>query len=232
MFGGVRSALLRLTPSTKEAPCDQRNTPPAPPCPDRGTARCGTSSRRPQRGSCWAAWAESRHRGRAPGVVRPDATAGRDLRRTPRATAARDRVDRSGLPGRADPAPAPGVLTVFEPLGSDDFDEHRVLEFDRCSGRPGAVLVETSFIQCVLHRAEPNHARAAAFWDHLNLADTSIVYSGFTEFELFEAAQRKGPRRGVTTDRRGRTCCVRPDCTGPVSMRSPMTFPISWRSSA
>ncbi|MCA5922618.1 type II toxin-antitoxin system VapC family toxin [Curtobacterium oceanosedimentum] len=85
---------------------------------------------------------------------------------------------------------------MFEPLGSDDFDEHRVLEFDRCSGRPGAVLVETSFIQCVLHRAEPNHARASAFWDHLDLADTSIVYSGFTEFELFESAQRKGPQAG------------------------------------
>ncbi|OIH92909.1 hypothetical protein BIU92_08390 [Curtobacterium sp. MCBA15_003] len=83
---------------------------------------------------------------------------------------------------------------MFASLGPDDFDEHRVLEFDRCSGRPAAVLVETSFIECVLHRAEPQHARAAAFWDHLDLADTSIVYSGFAEFEIFESAQREGPQ--------------------------------------
>ncbi|MCU0113466.1 type II toxin-antitoxin system VapC family toxin [Curtobacterium poinsettiae] len=83
---------------------------------------------------------------------------------------------------------------MFESLGPDDFDEHRVLEFHRCSGRPAAVVVETSFIECVLHRAEPQHARAAAFWDHLDLADTSIVYSGFAEFEIFESAHRKGPR--------------------------------------
>ncbi|MCS5511312.1 type II toxin-antitoxin system VapC family toxin [Curtobacterium flaccumfaciens pv. betae] len=81
---------------------------------------------------------------------------------------------------------------MFERLRSGEFDEHRVLEFDGCTSRPDVVLVETSFIECVLHRAEPQHVGASAFWDHLDLADTRILYSAYTEFELFESARHKG----------------------------------------
>lgn len=84
------------------------------------------------------------------------------------------------------------------------------------------MLVETSFIECVLHRAEPQHVGASAFWDHLDLADTRILYSAFTEFELFESARHKDCRLHVAMWPHGETCCGRRNCTGSGSMTSTM----------
>lgn len=82
---------------------------------------------------------------------------------------------------------------MFDALHPAQFDAYGVLEFDRCTERPGVVLVHSSFIRCALRETDARGREAVAFLDHLDLVGTEMIFSAFTEFEILGAAHQLGP---------------------------------------